>query len=176
MWTASSLPYLSPRGANQADAWSQEAADAGRVGTQKIREVGEKVPPAQVSEALGLPEGASAVVRRRTILLDGRPVEQADSWYPAGIAAGTALARPGKIKGGAVTLLADLGYTVHEAREEIEVRAATAEESTELALPEDAPVIVLWRTSLTAEGVPFEVSVMVMDPRDRRLRYRLIAG
>jgi DNA-binding GntR family transcriptional regulator len=176
MWIASSLPYLSPRRADQADAWSQEAADAGRVGTQKIREVGERIPPAEVSAALELPDGASAIVRGRTILLDGRPVEQADSWYPAGIAAGTALARPGKIKGGAVTLLADLGYTVHEAQEEIEVRAATAEEATELALPEGAPVIVLRRTSLTAEGVPFEASVMVMSPQDRRLRYRLIAG
>jgi DNA-binding GntR family transcriptional regulator len=116
------------------------------------------------------------VVRRRTILLDDRPVEQADSWYPTGIADGTALARPGKIKGGAITLLADLGYTAHEAREEIEVRAATADESTELALPKGAPVIVLRRTSLTAEEVPFEASVMVMAPQDRRLRYRLIAG
>ncbi|WP_217919614.1 UTRA domain-containing protein [Actinomadura sp. BRA 177] len=146
------------------------------MGTQKIREVGEMIPPAEVSAVLGLPDGASAVVRRRTILLDGRPVEQADSWYPAAIAAGTALARPGKIKGGAVTLLADLGYTVHEVREEIEVRAATAEDSTELVLPDGAPVIVLRRTSLTAEAVPFEASVMVMAPQGRRLRYRLIAG
>jgi DNA-binding GntR family transcriptional regulator len=89
MWIASSLPYLSPRRAGQVDAWSQEAAETGRVGTQKIREVGERVPPAEVSAALGLPDGASAVVRRRTILLDDRPVEQADSWYPTGIADGT---------------------------------------------------------------------------------------
>jgi hypothetical protein len=34
----------------------------------------------------------------------------------------------------------------------------------------------LRRTSLTAEEVPFEASVMVMAPQDRRLRYRLIAG
>lgn len=176
MWTASSLPYLTPRQEGQVDAWSQEAAGTGRVGTQKIREVTTTVPPAQVAAALGLPEGAEAVVRRRTMLGDGRPVELTDSWYPARLAAGTALAEPGKIKGGAVTLLAGLGYTVHEAREEIEVRAATPEEFAVLALPAGAPVILLRRTCLTAEGEPFEASEMVMVPEGRRLRYRITAG
>ncbi|WP_207947163.1 UTRA domain-containing protein [Actinomadura sp. 7K507] len=141
-----------------------------------MREVGEMAPPPEVSAALGLVDGTSAAVRRRTIMLDGRPVELADSWYPTAIAGGTALARHGKIKGGAVTLLADLGFTVHEAREEIEVRAATVEEAAELALPDGAPVIVLRRTCLTVEDVPFEASVMVMAPEGRRLRYRLIAS
>ncbi|MFD0899375.1 GntR family transcriptional regulator [Actinomadura sediminis] len=146
------------------------------MGTQQTREVVTTLPPAQVAAALRLPEGAPAVVRRRTMLMDGRPVELTDSWYPSAIAAGTALAEPGKIKGGAVTLLAGLGYTVHEAREEIEVRVATPEEAAELALPADAPVILLRRTCLTAEDVPFEASEMVMVPEGRRLRYRLTAG
>ncbi|GAA2618631.1 hypothetical protein GCM10010411_62640 [Actinomadura fulvescens] len=116
------------------------------------------------------------MVRRRTMLLEDRPVELTDSWYPTDIAAGTALAEAGKIKGGAVTLLADLGYAVYEAREEIEVRGATSQEAAELRLPAGAPVIILRRTSLTADEKPFEASVMVMVPEGRRLRYRLIAG
>ncbi|MQY05712.1 hypothetical protein ACRB68_37890 [Actinomadura sp. RB68] len=176
MWVASSLPYLSPRSEGQADPWSQEAAQEGRRGTQRIREVVTEVPPVEVAAALGLPEGAPAVVRRRTMLLDDRPVELTDSWYPEAIAAGTALAMPGKIKGGAVTLLAGLGYTVHESREEIEVRGATPQEAAELMIPADAPVIVLRRTCLTAAAVPFEATVMVMVPEGRRLRYRLIEG
>ncbi|WP_242883468.1 UTRA domain-containing protein [Actinomadura litoris] len=172
----SSLPYLSPRQEGQVEPWSQEAAHLGRVGTQRVREVATAVPPAEVAQELGVPENALAVVRRRTMLLDGRPVELTDSWYPGAVATGTALADPGRIKGGAVTLLADLGYTVHEAREEIEVRAATVNEAAELALTEEGSVIVLRRTCLTVDQVPFEVSVMVMVPDGRRLRYLLIAS
>ncbi|MDA0565259.1 UTRA domain-containing protein [Streptomonospora sp. S1-112] len=176
VWTATSVPYLTPRREGDADPWSREAAQEGRTGTQRIREVVMETPPDEVARALELPEGAPAVVRRRTMSLDDRPVELTDSWYPADIAAGTALAEAGKIKGGAVTLLADLGYAVHEAREEIEVRGATQGEAAELRLAAGAPVIVLRRTCLTAEGRPFEVSVMAMVPEGRRLRYRLIAG
>jgi GntR family transcriptional regulator len=176
VWIVSSLPYLSPREDGQADAWSEEAAQAGRSGTQRIREVVTDVPPAGVAAALGLPAGAPAVVRRRTMLLDGQPVELTDSWYPAVIAAGTALAAPGKIKGGAVTLLGRLGFAVHEAREDIMFRAATVAEAAELERLPGTPVIVLSRTCLTAAGTPFEASVMVMAAEGRHLRYRLMAG
>jgi DNA-binding GntR family transcriptional regulator len=110
------------------------------------------------------------------MLLDDRPVELTDSWYPAGIAEGTPLAAMGKIKGGAVTLLADMGYSVHEAREDIVFRGATGDEAAELGLAVDTPVIVLSRTSLNAEGAAFEASVMVMVAEGRHLRYRLILG
>ncbi|WP_067485579.1 UTRA domain-containing protein [Actinomadura hibisca] len=175
MWVTTSVPYLTPRQAGQLDAWSEEAAQAGRVGTQKLRDVAEEVPPAEVAVALGIAADERAVVRRRTMLLDGGPVELTDSWYPAEIARGTALAELGKIKGGAVTLLADLGYRVDDAREEVAARGASAEEAAELEIEEGAPVLVLRRTSLTAEGKPFEVSVMVNVP-GRNLRYRVKAG
>ena len=176
MWIASSVPYLSPREAGEADAWSEEAAEAGRVGTQHLREVSVEVPPPAVASALSLNPGADAVVRRRTMLLDGQPVELTDSWYPAEIAEGTALAATGKIKGGAVTLLANMGYPVHEAREDIAFRGATGDEAAELGLSVDTPVIVLSRTSLNAGGVAFEASVMVMVAEGRHLRYRLVVG
>jgi GntR family transcriptional regulator len=176
VWVTSSLPYLSPRPEGQAEAWAAEAAQAGRAGTQKIREVVTQVPPAGVAAALGLSPGTPAVVRRRTMLLDGQPVELTDSWYPAHVAAGTALAAPAKIRGGAITLLGSLGYAVNEAREDITFRGAAAGEAAELGLPAGTPVIVLCRTCLTADGTPFEASVMVMVAADRQLRYRLVAG
>lgn len=176
MWVVDSLPYLSPRQEGQVDAWSEEAAAAGRVGTQDLREVGEAVPPPEVATALGLAVGVTAVVRRRTILLDGQPVESAESWYPAAVAMGTALAEPRKIQGGAVTLLAGLGYIVHEAQEDIAFRTSTETEAAVLGVAAGSPVIVLVRRNLTADNVPFEVSVMVMIAEGRHLRYRMIAG
>lgn len=176
MWVVNSLPYLTPRADGQPDAWSEEASAAGRSGGQVIRGAGLEVVSAEVASALSLPSGARAVVRRRTMLLDGRPVELTDSWYPQQVGAGTALAAPGKIRGGAVTLLAALGYTVHEAREDISVRGASAEEAVLLEMPVGSPVIVLFRTCLTKAGIAFEVSVAVMPAEGRRLRYRLVAG
>lgn len=176
MWVVSSLPYLTPRAEGQADAWSQEASAAGRSGSQMIRSAGLERPPEEVALALALPADARAVVRRRTMLLEGRPVELTDSWYTPGVAAGTALAEPGKIRGGAVTLLAALGYRVHEAREDISVRAVSAEEAELLEVPAGSAVIVLFRACLTEAGMPFEVSVAVMPTEGRHLRYRLIAG
>ena len=155
---------------------SSDLAQAGRVGTQRLREVSTEVPPPDVASALGLAPGRAAVVRRRTMLLDGRAVELTDSWYPVEIADGTALAAMGKIKGGAVTLLANMGHQVHEAREDIVFRGASTDEAAELSLPTGTPVIVLSRTCLDAEGAAFEASVMVMVAEDRRLRYRLVAS
>jgi DNA-binding GntR family transcriptional regulator len=174
MWTVSSVPYLSPRQEGQVDPWREEAAHTGGVGTQRLRDVSTEVPPPDVASALNLPPETPAVVRRRTMLLDDRPVELTDSWYPAEIAAGTALATPERIRGGAVTLLASMGHTVHEAREDIVFRAATSVEAAELQLPAETPVIVLSRTCLDAEGTCFEASVMVMVAEGRHLRYRLV--
>lgn len=176
MWICSSVPYLSPREAGQADAWTDLAAQAGRVGTQDLRLVEETVPPTDVTEALGLPPGESAVLRARVIRLDGQPIELADSWYPLSIASNTPLGEARKIKGGAVTLLADLGYTAHEVREDVSVRASGPGEASVLNIQEGDPLLVLFRTSLNSDGVPFEVSTMRMVAAGRHLRYRLTVG
>jgi GntR family transcriptional regulator len=164
-WDGLSAPYLSPRAPGEADAWTDQTARAGRVGTQQIREVTETVPPQDVANALQLPAGATAVVRRRTILLDGVPIETVDSWYPIRIAAGTALAEPRKIKGGAVTLLAGMGYKANGALDDISVRGATVAEATLLAIPADAPVIVVFRVVVSQAGIPFEATDMIMVSR-----------
>jgi DNA-binding GntR family transcriptional regulator len=116
------------------------------------------------------------VVRRRLILLDDRPVELADSWYPPSIADGTALSRPEKIKGGAVTLLAELGHVVHDVHEDVSARRATGAEAELLGVEEGAPLLTLLRVTLDADGVPFEVTDMAMLPEGRALSYQLKVG
>lgn len=175
-WVTVSAPYLTPRADGQRDAWTDEAAQRGRSGLQELREVAEVDPPEDVAEALRLAAGEKVVVRRRTMLLDGQPIELTDSHFPGRIARGTALAEHRKIHGGSVTLLADRGYVADKAVEEITFRPAAADEAELLGLPLEAPVIVLFRTVLTAEGVPFEVSVMTMVPEGRRLRYQIRMG
>ncbi|GAA3049476.1 hypothetical protein GCM10020000_32540 [Streptomyces olivoverticillatus] len=109
-WVSSSMPYLTPKSAGAADAWSAETAALGRRGTQRIVHAGEVPAPPVVAGLLGVPEGETVVVRRRLMLLDGLPNELTDTYYPAGIACGTPLLATAKIPGGAITLLAELGY------------------------------------------------------------------
>lgn len=175
-WDGPSDAYLSARGPNESDTWTDVTARAGRTGTQQVREVAEAVPPPEVAVALQLPAGAAAVVRRRTMCLDGKPIEIVDSWYPSSIASSTPLAEPGKIKGGAVTLLASLGYPAREALDDVSVRGATGAEAGLLELPAGAPVIVVFRTTVTDNDVPIEATVIVMTPADRHLRYPVSVG
>ncbi|MER7166454.1 UTRA domain-containing protein [Micromonospora sp. NPDC000207] len=161
--------YVTPGG---GDAWAQEAASTGRRGTQRITAAEEIAASAEVAEALRLAPNTPVVLRRRVMLLDGHPVELTDSYYPGGIATGTPLAEPAKIPGGAVTLLANLGFTPDRAVDDVTARLPTPGEQVELRISERDPVIVLTRLTFTADGTPFEYSVMTMTATGRHLRYQ----
>ncbi|MDG4794883.1 UTRA domain-containing protein [Micromonospora sp. WMMD1082] len=172
-WLSVSMPYVLPRPERQADAWAEEAARQGGVGTQRLLNVGEVMPTGQVAEALGVEDGEPVVARQRLMLLDDRPVELTDSYYPVSIARNTALAEPRKIRGGAVSLLADLGYRPGRVREDVYTRQPDAVERRLLDLVDREWVLGLTRVSSTEQGRPVEVSVMTMVPWGRRLRYEL---
>lgn len=168
-WTSVSTPYLLPQAEGQSDAWTEAAP--GRT-SQRLLEVGQRQPPLDVASVLKLDAGTPVIVRRRLILLDDEPIELADSYYPTRIAAGTPLATSTKIRGGAPTALARLGYVTRRVVEDIEQRPATEDEAEALSLPPGAAVLTLLRTSIAEDGAPFEASLMVMKA-PRRLRYEL---
>lgn len=172
-WTSVSMPYVRPQPPDDQDAWSKEAASLGRVGTNELREVAEVLPPAEVAQALGLADGERVVVRRRSVLLDGDPVELADSFYPLSIACGTSLAEPRKIRGGAVTLLADLGLHPRHVIETVGARPATEQESSLLRLGPYEWVLTLTRVTRAEDEAPIEVTVMTMVATGRELRYEM---
>lgn len=164
-----SLAYVTPQNKGQADAWTEESKQRGG---QRLTDVAEVIPPQQVSTALSLEAGEKACVRRRVILLDGDAIELADSYYPLAIARDTALAEKRKIKGGAPTLLAELGYRAARVSEDLEFRKADDFERNALDLSEGSNVLTLLRTTTTEDGNPFEVQLMVMKA-PRRLHYEI---
>lgn len=168
-WVGSSTPYLTPSG----DTWGNEAASQGRRGGQQVLFVGEVTPPEAVADLLSLATGAKVILRRRLILLDGSPVEVMDSYWPADVAEGTALASPGKIPGGAVTLLAQLGHEAAEVQEEVAARPATDEERGLLGTDSSEWVLVLTRAITDRAARVYEVSEMVTPGRARRLHYAM---
>jgi GntR family transcriptional regulator len=174
-WITASTPYLAPRAAGERDPWEQEAAEAGHVGRHRLTLVGRFSAPDLVAERLEIDQDAPAILRRRLVTLDDRPVEIADSWYPLAVAEGTGLAEQKPIRGGALRLLAGLGYMAARHVEDVAIVDPPADATAELGT---SPVLELIRTSYTANDVPFEVAVMLMS-RDmapgvpRRLRYEL---
>lgn len=171
VWTSDSSAYLRPQ--NDVDAWAAEAETQGGVGTQRLLRVEMMPPPLAVGHALGLTLGAPALLRLRLIELDGQPVELAGSWYPEDIAAGSGLTVDKKIRGGAVTLLANLGHQIRSVAEDVESRLPMDDEAAQLRMARQDPVLVLTRLARDQDGRPVEVSVMVTPGSRRRLRYEM---
>ncbi|MEV0017923.1 GntR family transcriptional regulator [Streptomyces tendae] len=175
-WVSTSLPYLTPQEERRGDAWAAEAEAQGRRGTQRILHAGEVPAPAEVARLLGVDEGEPVVVRRRLILLDGMPNELTDTYYPLAVARGTALARTSKIRGGAVTLLAELGHIGVLVREDVTAAMPDEEERRILETAPDEPVLRLTRVTLDREDHPIQVDRMVMPALRQRLRYEIEIG
>ncbi|MER6499522.1 UTRA domain-containing protein [Streptomyces sp. NPDC001455] len=175
-WVSTSVPYLAGSAGAGGDAWAAEAAAEGRRGSQRIVRAGETEPPEAVAQLLGTPAGRHVIARRRIMYLDDEPCELTDTYCPLDIAAGTALAGTAKIRGGAVRLLADLGYVGVRVREDVTARLATGREREELRLTAGEPVLQLTRLTLDGADRPLQVDVMAMPPRRQKLRYEIRIG
>ncbi|MFF9309477.1 GntR family transcriptional regulator [Streptomyces sp. NPDC014748] len=175
-WVSVSTPYLTPRPQGKSDAWAAEAAARGGKGSQRIVHAGEVPAPDDVAALFGLPAGETVVVRRRVIELDDCPTELTDTYYPLAIAGGTPLAQKGKIRGGAVTLLAELGYSGARVREDVTARMPSPAECEALRMPPDQPVLRLSRVTFDKGGRPIQVDRMLMPAHRQQLRYEMRIG
>ena len=155
---SSSEPYVS---AGHGDAWAAEAAARGSVGTQRLLRVAVVDPTEEVATALDLEPDDQVVMRSRLILSDHQPVEIATSYYPASLAIPTALANAGKIKGGAMAVLAELGREPSLVVEALTARWPTPEEAGHLEVDDHEAMLVLSRTSFDREGRPVEYAANV---------------
>lgn len=154
-----------------SDAWVADNREQGREGTQQIS-VEIAVPPRNVAALLELADEARTAVRRRLRLVDGKPHNLNDTWYPADIAEGTPIMHPADVPQGIVQLMRELGYDQVRYRDEIEARAPEPAESQRLRIPTGWPVIVQTRTGYTATR-PVKVTVTVWPADRTRLIYEL---
>ncbi|MFD7162199.1 GntR family transcriptional regulator [Streptomyces violascens] len=175
-WVSTSMPYLTPQDTSAADAWRTEAAARGGTGRQRIVRAGEVAAPAGVAEAFGLAEGAPVVVRRRVMYIDELPCELTDTYYPVEIARGTRLAEVGKIPGGAVTLLRELGHRGVRVREDITAELPESDASETLHLGPTEPVLRIARTTMDSYNRAIQFDMMTMPARLQRLRYEIRIG
>ncbi len=171
-----STSYVTQVGDQPRASWRSEAERYGMRGTQKLLHVGATPAEGDVATLLGVEPGSTVTVRRRLMLLDDMPVQLADSYYPAAIANGTALAEPAKLPGGTVAALESLGLELGDFEERITARGATPGEKDALQLHDGvAVVMILVRTTYTTSEQPIEVSTAVLAADRHELIFHLPA-
>jgi GntR family transcriptional regulator len=157
--------------------FNAQAMEQGQRARQEILEAGLIPAPAEIAMRLDVDAGADVVVRRRVFWLEEQPAAITDSYYPASWAAGTALERPGRIKGGAHALIEDPEGPIrrHVARsvDEISGRMPAPDEVRVLRLPPGVPVFRVLRTVYDSEDRPVEVQDSICAADRHRFRYEV---
>lgn len=126
--------------------------------TYDILEVREVDASGDVAAALN---GERAVLRHRVMRDSTGPLEVDWSYYPASFAAGSPLAQPGKIKGGAPRVLREAGLPERSFADVVSARAATQYEAERLELPPGVPVLRILRTTYSDDDRVVGVTVLV---------------
>ncbi|MFS8103463.1 GntR family transcriptional regulator [Lentzea alba] len=146
-------------------AFASEVKRLGMTPSQKLVEVGEIEPPGFVAELLRLGDGEKVAVRRRIMFADDVPMQLADSYFPASLAAGTKLVEQDSGPGGSYARVEDAGHMLARFREDLTARMPTPEEARTLQLAGAVPVVQLVRVAYDQNGQPVEVfdSVVAAD-------------
>jgi GntR family transcriptional regulator len=168
-----SSSYVTQVGDQPRATWRTEAERLGMRGTQTLAHVGSVTAPEEISNLFRFEVGTTVAVRRRVMMLDDNPVQLADSYYPLDIAQGTPLVEPRKLQGGTIATLERLGFTLGDFEEQVSARMPTPDERQQLRLAEGVPVMVLVRTTYTADERPIEVDHNVLAADRHLLNYRL---
>lgn len=153
--------YMAPAPPGEPYRWLTEATRHGAAAHSTLLKVAEVRPPADVSAALNLAADETALLRQQILTIDDEPVELVKSYYPLGIARGTAITGKRKVKGGTPSLLAELGYPPRLSVDRVSARVPTQEQFQALQLPSDLPVLRTLRVVHSDDDLPIEVTVMV---------------
>ncbi|MBG6092521.1 GntR family transcriptional regulator [Actinomadura viridis] len=138
----------------------------------ELLEIREVPSPTEVALALGSETDDRLLLRRRLLRHNGNPVEINWSYYPRELVAGTDLAEPKRVPGGAPRVLAELGYPQRYFTDAVSARMPTKDEAELLELP-NVPVIRQFRTVYSDDDRPVEVSILVKGSHLYELQYRM---
>lgn len=166
----------------RSDAWtSGKSVWSTDVETRPLKvenvSVTRETAPGHVVRVLDLDEGSepTVYVRRRTYVVDGRPVNYAVSYFAASLVEGSQITEPDTGSGGVYARLAELGAAPTSFREEVRSRIATPEEAERLNIQSSTSVLAVARTAFTEAGRVVELNEMVLDPAAYILDYEFSA-
>jgi GntR family transcriptional regulator len=141
-----------------------QASSQGLSAEARLLQVQFAPAPPHVATLLDLPQEAEVLVRRYLLLVDGEPVQLADSYFPAELAEGSIIGHRENITPGRIDADLKERFGLEAARfvDELTIRMPTAEETRSLRLPPGTPVASLLRTYRDPTGKPFEVAHFVL--------------
>ncbi|MGA5324360.1 GntR family transcriptional regulator [Streptomyces seoulensis] len=167
--------YMAPAPSGEPYRWLTEAAKLGARPDSSLLDVRETSAPADVAAALRIAGDETVLLREQILTLDDEPVELVKSYYPMGIARGTAITEKRKIRGGTPALLAALGFPPRSSVDRVSARVPTREQYQALRLPSDLPVLRTLRVVFSDDDRPIEATVMVKAGHLYELQYEFSA-
>jgi GntR family transcriptional regulator len=157
--------------------FNAQVIEQGQRPEQRLFEVTTVTAPEEVASRLDLDEAADVVVRRRIFLVDDHAVALVDSYYPASMAAGTAIAELRRVPGGVHAVIEDpegpIGRHIARSVDELVARMPTPDETERLSLPPGVPIVRVLRTIYDTAGQPVEVQETVAAADRHEFRYEV---
>jgi GntR family transcriptional regulator len=157
--------------------FNAQVLEQGQSPRQDITEVATVSAPADIAQKLDLDEGSPVVVRRRVFNANNVPVALTDSYYPAGLAQGTAIEQPARIKGSVHAVIEDdngpIRRAIARSEDDIVARMPTPDEARKLSLSPGMPGIRTLRTVYDAGNRPLEVQDTVAVADKHQFRYEV---
>ncbi len=98
------LPPASQRGATSFNA---QVIEQGQRSEQRLLVVVTISASRELATRLDADDHTPVIVRRRLFLVEDQPVALCDSYYPAAMEEGTAIAEPRRVRGGALAVIED---------------------------------------------------------------------
>jgi GntR family transcriptional regulator len=120
--------------------------------------------PASVAARLGL----RVVVRHRVHLSGDGPSHSSDTMVSEELAAGTALAGPGRLDTAVAHVLAGMGHPIVRMADEVGVRMPTPNEAQELRIATGVPVLAVARTVFDSDDAAV-LTMAALLPGDRHV-------
>jgi GntR family transcriptional regulator len=152
-------------------SYAEEIAKSGLKPHTELVQCEAVVPPPQIAEVLQLEEAGEALIRKRHMFAEGRPIQIAASYIPMEVAGSIDIAMPDTGPSGMYARIAERGFGPVRFTEDIEVRGSTEHEAAFLNIAVGQPVFAILRTAFDAEGRPVETCLNVLAALQWRLTY-----
>lgn len=157
--------------------FNAQVLEQGQAPKQQLLSVRVGSASQEVAMRLDINEGAPVVVRQRLFLIDGKAVALCDSYYPADMAGGTAIAEDRRIKGGVHALIEDpsgpIKRKISRSVDELVARMPTPSESNALGLSTGVPVVRVMRTVFDSDDQPVELQETIAAADRHEFRYEV---
>ncbi|MFE1081724.1 GntR family transcriptional regulator [Nocardiopsis alba] len=159
------------RSRSEGSSFAEELNKVGRTSSTELVVCEAVDAPADIAEVLHLAESEQALLRKRHMYAEGKPVQIAASYIPMSVAGSVDIAVPDTGPSGMYARIAERGFGPTRFTEDIEVRGALDSEASFLNITVGQPVFAILRTAVDKSGRPVEACLNVLSALQWKLTY-----